>query len=260
MPKIKLVIEFNGARFNGWQAQAGNRSIQAELERALTLVTRESPLEVVASGRTDSGVHARAQVVHVVLANMPDLEKIKVGVSGVLKGEVSVLAAEVVEDSFHARFSAHWKHYRYTIMNRVSQPTLDRGFVWYVPNTLDIPRMQAAAQSIVGLHNFKCFQAAGCAAKTTERRIFVSTIRSEPPFLYYDVIGTGFLKQMVRNIVGSLVEIGKGSAKFGSFAELIANADRKLAGPTAPAQGLCLIEVGYAPFDSDMERHAPRGS
>lgn len=245
MHTIKLIIEYNGANFCGWQQQPGVRTIQEELTKALRLVLREDPRQLTASGRTDSGVHARAQVVSFKVEQPVDFARLRRSISHIMKGELAIRSVEAVPDDFNARFSAKRKHYRYTIINRDTPAVIDRGFVWTVHAPLDIERMQREARSLEGHHDFKSFQAAGCAAKTSDRDIYRSELTWNPPYLVYDVVGSGFLKQMVRNIVGTLVEIGKGRSKLGSMQELIAARDRLLAGPTAPAYGLCLIEVEY---------------
>jgi len=244
MPNIKLVIEYNGSRFHGWQKQPRLRTVQEELHKTLEVVLREEIREVIASGRTDAGVHARGQVVNFQLKSPPDLQRLSRAVSSIMRGELTVLDAAVVADEFHARMNATSKSYLYTIYRRDSPPVLDRGFVWFVPSELDVQRMQREAKSIQGEHDFASFQGSGCTAESSLRELFSSEFSWEAPYLRYCVRGSGFLKQMVRSIVGTLVEIGRGE-RCESMLEVLAARDRRRAGVTAPAYGLCLERVEY---------------
>jgi len=245
MPNIKLTLEYNGSKFHGWQRHEGVRTIQAELRRTIEIALRKSIPDPIASGRTDAGVHARAQVVNFKTDTVPDLERLRQAVSSIMRGELAVLSAEVVPDEFHARFSAKGKLYRYTIVNRVVPAVLDRGRAWFVAAELNIPKMQESASMLLGRHDFSCFQASGCSSKDPIKIITRSELSLHGSYLYYDVEANGFLKQMVRNIVGTLVQIGRSETRFMNLAELIESKDRKLAGPTAPAHGLCLERVFY---------------
>lgn len=245
MITVKLIIEYNGAGFHGWQNQPGQRTVQGELERVLPMILRAPLKNFVASGRTDAGVHAKGQVVSFRVEEEPDLEKIKRAVSSLLSPEVSVLSAEIVDNSFHATLSARGKRYVYTIINRQSPPTLDYDRAWWVSAKLDIERMRLEAAQLCGEHDFKSFAGPKCQVRSTVRTITRSEIVSEPPYLYYIVEGNGFIKQMVRNIVGTLVDFGKGRAQAASISEVMAAKDRRSAGVTAPGYGLCLEEVFY---------------
>ena len=243
---MKLVLEYDGAAFHGWQSQPGVPTVQEELHRALETVLREPISEVIGSGRTDAGVHARAQVANVrITAPDPDLRLLKYSVSSLLKGKLSVVDAEIVSDDFHARFDAVHKTYRYAILYRDTPPVLDRGRVWHIHSKLNIERMQVEAQAFVGKYDCSSFQGAGCQAKNTEKEIFASELEWQCPYLSYTVCGSGFLKHMVRNMVGTLVGIGKGDAKLSSVVEVIEQRKRTAAGITAPAQGLSLVSVHY---------------
>lgn len=246
MPNVRLVVEYDGSRFSGWQAQKGHRTIQEELEKAIATVLRLPSVRITASGRTDAGVHAMAQVISFHLDQEPDYGVLRRGVSSILRGEVSVILAEPTSDDFHARYSAKSKHYRYTILNRDTPPVLDWGKVWFIHDNLDVERMTKEGAKLEGKHDYKSFQGSGCVAKSTIKEIFSSRVSYNPPYIYYDVIGSGFLKQMVRNIVGTLVRYGRGGEMgAGSISQLLEARDRRLAGPTAPACGLCLVEVHY---------------
>lgn len=243
MPNIKLVLEYNGSGFHGWQIQPGLRTIQSEVHSALETVLRTKIKHVQASGRTDEGVHAKAQVVNFYVDETPDLIRLKRSVSSLLKGEVSVVGVEIVDDSFHSLRDSKQKFYRYSIYHADVPPVLRHGQVWLVNADLDIAKMQRAAKQLEGEHDFESFRCSGCTAKSTIKTIHSSEIISEPPYLYYEVKGSGFLKQMVRVIVGTLVMIGKGAEV--TIPEILDAKDRKEAGPTAPPYGLCLEKVTY---------------
>ena len=242
---VKLVIEYDGSAFHGWQNQVGERTIQSELERVLPVILREPIRNFTAAGRTDAGVHAKGQVVSFRVTNEPDLYKIQRAVSALLSPEISVVSAELVDNSFHATLSAHSKRYKYTILNRVAPPALDFYRVWWVSAKLDIERMCSEAKKLLGEHDFKSFEGPKSQVKSTVRTITRSDIIIDEPYIYYVVEGNGFIKQMVRNIVGTLVDFGKGRAKRDSILEILDAKDRQVAGPTAPPQGLCLEEVYY---------------
>ena len=245
MPNIAIKIEYNGANFCGWQKQPGERrSIQEELQRAISTVLRTNIRSLQASGRTDAGVHARGQVVNFHLDSPPDLRKLSYGVSSILHPEVSIVAAAVVPDGFNARASAIRKQYTYTILYRDCPATLDQGRVWHLRPTLNIEQMMVDAAKFVGVHDFSSFRGSGCGARNPVREIQKSTLTLNGAYLTYSVIGTGFLKQMVRNIVGVIVDRARGRLEL-SVEEIFAAKDRKVAGITAPPQGLCLDWVEY---------------
>lgn len=246
MPNIKLIIEYNGAQFHGWQQQPGLRTIQSELHRALEIILREDIAHVQASGRTDEGVHARRQVVNFRCQQTPDLTVLRRSISSILKSEVAVHSAEVVEDSFHSLRDAVAKTYRYTIYNHDVPPVLDKGRVWLVNKELNLEIMKSAAAQLVGTHDFKSFQGAKCGAPDTVKTIFESRLDFNQPYILFTITGSGFLKHMVRNIVGTLVDIGRGEAKNNSMKEIIAAQNRQIAGMTAPPWGLCLEQVWYS--------------
>ena len=244
MPNIRFVLEYDGSGFCGWQKQPGLRSIEGELQRAIETVLRLKIDHVTAAGRTDSGVHARGQVVNFRVPELPDLSRLQRGVSALLRRELAVLSAEVVPDTFHARFSACRKQYSYSILHRQVPPVLERGRVWFVALPLDVPAMMQAASELIGERDFSSFRGANCTQKSPVKEIFESAVTVHGEQIVYRVVGSGFLKQMVRNIVGTLVAIGKGQAR-GSMREILEARDRGAAGMTAPAYGLCLDWVSY---------------
>jgi tRNA pseudouridine38-40 synthase len=247
MPNVRLVLEYDGALFHGWQFQPGQRTIEGELERVLETILREKIHPIYASGRTDAGVHARGQVINFFTSQPPDLLRIGHSISNILRGELSVLSADLVPDDFNARYSATAKQYTYTILNRLGPAVLDQGKVWYIGSKLDVERMHQEAQALIGEHDFASFQGAGCHAKTTIKTIYEARVIADSSYVKIQVVGSGFLKHMIRNIAGTLVGLSKDVLDLKSMAEIIAVRDRKQAGVTAPAHGLCLDWVSYEP-------------
>ena len=231
--------------FNGWQIQPeSSRTIQQELGGAIETVLREKIGALHASGRTDAGVHARRQIVNFHAANVSDLERLAYSVSCLLRGEVAVLRACTAPENFHAGRDALRKCYEYTLLNRRAPPVLHKGRVWYVHDRLDVDLMSREARVLEGAHDFSSFRGSDCSAKTSVREIYRSEIRRAGELIIYRVVGKGFLKQMVRNIVGTLVDRARGRAPLG-VAEILERRDRRCAGVTAPACGLCLEWVEY---------------
>lgn len=243
MSNIRMVIEYDGSNFHGWQQQPELRTVQSELHRVLAMVLRQEIHCVLAAGRTDAGVHARGQVVNFHVETIPDLERLKQSVSNILKGELAVLDAEVVGDDFHATRCAKRKQYSYTIVNRKLPLVLDYGRAWQVGYNLDLEKMCQAASCLVGRHDFSSFRASGCNAATPIKEIFDSEVIVCNNNITYRIEGKGFLKQMVRIIVGTLVEIGRG--RLSDMSQILEAKQRTRAGLTAPAQGLCLDWVEY---------------
>lgn len=246
MPKVRFVVEYDGSKFHGWQKQPGLRTIEAELERVLSMVLRERITPVYSSGRTDSGVHAKGQVVTFRVSEVPDLFVLGASVSNILRGELSVVAAEMVADGFRVREDAVSKQYTYTILFRNSPAVLDRGRVWHVTPKLNVDLMKEEAAALIGLLDFSSFRGAGCKSESPIRKIFESEVVLDGEYIYYRVVGEGFLKQMVRNIVGTLVDLGKNRLALKSIKDILAAKDRRQAGMTAPPYGLCLDWVKYA--------------
>lgn len=245
MPNFRILVEYNGSFFHGWQVQTGFVTVQGELQRVLSMILKEPIHHVQGSGRTDSGVHARGQVANFTCSSIPDFAMLKRAVGAVLAPALAIREIEIVPDSFHAQRSAKRKQYTYSIWNERTPPVLEYGKVWHVPQPLDVARMQAAAQELVGTHDFTSLRAASCTAPKTEKMLFESEIHVDGPIIRYRVVGNGFLKHMVRNIAGTLVKMGKGHMGETSMQEILAKRDRTEAGMTAPAHGLCLDWVSY---------------
>jgi len=245
VPVVKLTLEYDGTRYVGWQVQPNGPSVQAEVERALEAL-HGAPRRVAAAGRTDAGVHALGQV-----ASFPEAEPLPIsayvrGMNALLPADVAVRSASIEPDGFDARRSARGKLYRYRIVNAPTRAPLSRLQAWQVFQPLDAGAMAEGAAHLLGRHDFAAFQAAGCDADHAVRELRRIEVAPGPAGeIALSVEATAFVRHMVRNIVGTLVEVGLGKRTAASVAELLACRDRMLAGRTAPAQGLCLVEVFY---------------
>ena len=244
MKTILLTLEYDGTDFVGWQIQPNGRSVQEVLEAALARVLG-SPVRVHSAGRTDAGVHARGMPAHFETAAGLPLAAYREGVNRLLPPDVAVREAVEASQGFHARFDARGKWYRYSIYCApVRSPLLGRS-AWHIRSALDLPAMCRAAQDFVGSHDFAAFRAAGCDARTTVREVFSVQLEQQGELLLIDVRGGGFLRHMVRVMVGTLVEIGMGRRPATDVTQLLGHGCRQKAGRTAPAHGLCLMEVWY---------------
>jgi tRNA pseudouridine38-40 synthase len=262
---LKITLAYDGSDFVGWQRQPGGASVQHALEQALARLCG-GPVTVIGAGRTDAGVHASGQVASVRLDTGHDVLTLRRALNALLPDTVRVLDVADAPSGFHARFGAASKTYHYRIANGpVASPFLRR-CAWHVPLALDVAAMRDAAGRLEGEHDFAAFRSSGAEVRTTVRRMLVSrladvaspsadpldpaTVPAGPDdarLLVYVVEGTGFLRHMVRGIVGTLVEVGRGRSRPELLTELLAGGDRSLAGPTAPAHGLCLASVRYLP-------------
>ena len=247
---LKLTIAYDGTDFVGWQRQLNGLSVQALIEDALAPLDG-SPVVVHGAGRTDSGVHARGQVASVTLHCDLTPDAVVRAVNSRLPLAVRVLSAQAVDADFHARFDARGKTYRYQIWNAGVLDPFERHFVWHIPYpSLDVDAMADAAQHLLGRHDFAAFQSAGRDVTTSIRTILHSTVTARDipgggRLITYDVRGDGFLRYMVRSIVGSLVDVGRGYRPASWLEDVLTACERGRAGRTAPASGLCLVSVEY---------------
>ena len=245
MIRYKLTLEYDGRAFVGWQRQANGPSVQAALEEAVAGFCGERP-EAAAAGRTDAGVHASGQVAHVDLEREVSAATLRDALNFHLKPQpVAVLAAERAPEGFHARFSAVLRRYRYRIINRRAPLVLEAGRAWRVPQALDAGAMHAAAQHLIGRHDFSSFRASLCQAASpvkTLDRLGVERVGEE---IAIHAEARSFLHHQVRNMVGSLRLVGEGRWAAADLVRALEAKDRRAAGPTAPAEGLCLLEVRY---------------
>jgi tRNA pseudouridine38-40 synthase len=254
VPTVKLVIAYDGGRYVGWQVQPNGPSVQAEVERALATLLKR-PVRVTAAGRTDAGVHARGQVVSFPAPDQGPLplKAYVQGMNALLPEDIAVQSAALELDGFDARRSARGKRYRYVIDNGPTRAPLTRHQSWQRFRPLDVPAMREAAAHLLGRHDFGAFRASDCQARHAVRDVRrLEILGASGGRIEVVVEATAFLKHMVRNIVGTLVQVGEGRRAAAGIPALLAGADRTAAGPTAPPQGLFMEEVFYpAPAGQD---------
>lgn len=244
MANIKLVLEYDGYRYHGWQRQPNLPTIQGTIEDAILKITQRR-VTVIGSGRTDAGVHAEGQVANFITKARLRPDEWTRALNSLLPDDVVVLSAQKVSDRFHARSSAIGKVYRYRILNRPHPPAIGRQYVWTVYSPLNLNRMRAAAKGLLGRHDFSAFRGSGPSTRTAVCHIRHLDWVQRQQELVMTIEADHFLQQMVRTIVGTLVEVGKGRRHPRELEELVQKKDRRFSGPTAPPQGLSLIRVIY---------------
>ncbi len=248
MPNYRLILEYDGRDYAGFQSQSNHPSVQATLEEALSRHFETGRVIVHGSGRTDSGVHALGQVVNFRVDIERDPNRVRLGLNTLLPRSISVVAASVAPASFHSRFSATGKTYRYRILQRRDRSPFTSGFALHVRRPLDWAAVEEALPVLVGTHDFSAFRGAGCTARspvrTVDRAEHVDAGGGEHHLFFH---GNGFLRYQVRRMVGTLLDIGLGRRSASSIGELLAGRDPSKAGKTALAEGLCLMEVDYPP-------------
>jgi tRNA pseudouridine38-40 synthase len=242
--RIALGIEYDGTDFLGWQRLSHGNTVQAAVEAALSFVA-DAPIAITCSGRTDAGVHARCQVVHFDTQAQRSERSWVLGANSRLPASVAVLWARPVGDEFHARYGALGRRYRYAILNRPVRAALDARYVTWERAPLDAAAMHAAAQALVGEHDFSAFRAISCQAHSARRNLRGISVGRSGEFVTIEVEANAFLHHMVRNIVGSLLLVGGGEQPQAWIARLLAGGDRTAAGPTAPPQGLIFLGPRY---------------
>ncbi|MBQ9279510.1 MAG: tRNA pseudouridine(38-40) synthase TruA [Clostridia bacterium] len=245
MRNIKLTIEYDGKNFPGWQSQPGKVSIQTEIERAIEEVTGEK-VELIASGRTDAGVHALGQVANFHTNTNIEINKIPYAINSKLSKSIVVKKAEEVEERFHARYNCKLKTYRYIINHAPFPSALNRYREYHMPYELDFEAMQRAAQYFEGEHDFKAFKASGGnAKKTTVRTLTKCSVEKDGDRIIIELTGNGFLYNMVRIISGTILDVGLGKIEADKIPEIIESGVREKAGKTLPPHGLYLVSVDY---------------
>lgn len=242
--RIALGIEYDGTDFFGWQRLSHGPTVQGALEQALSFVANHS-VEVICAGRTDAGVHARCQVVHFDSTAERSERGWMLGTNSQLPRSVGVRWAMPVTEEFHARYGARARRYRYTILNRAARPALDARYVAWERQPLDADMMQAAGAALIGENDFSAFRTIACQARTPFRNVHSLNVRRIEDRVEIEIEANAFLHHMVRNIVGSLLPIGRGEKPVEWMAQLLAGRDRSVAGPTAAAAGLCFIAPRY---------------
>lgn len=241
---VKMVVEYDGTDYNGWQSQINGVSIQSAIEKQFKKMLGKR-VPVIASGRTDAGVHAMGQVVHVRGAFPIDDARLLRALNSFLPFDISIRSLETVSDKFHAIRDAKWKLYRYIIHNSPVPSALCRRTSWFMPTKINLRKMRSAAKLLVGKHDFVSFMSSGSSVRGTVREIISLDIKKRGEMVIIEAKANGFLKHMVRNIVGTLVEIGRDRMPEDAMAKILAAKDRRKAGPAAPGRGLFLVEVNY---------------
>ena len=246
MRTIRLAIQYDGTDYSGWQSQKNGRTVQEAIEKALHRITGEN-IPLCGSGRTDSGVHAYGQIAHFKTRSGIPVNGFKMALASYLPDDIVVIRVEDAEASFHARYDAKEKWYRYTICNSNFVDPLVRRYTGKCPFPLDIKKMRLGAKPLLGKHDFRAFKTVdtGDEERKTVRTIKKLSIKKRGEIITIDMIADGFLYNMVRTIAGTLMEIGRGKMKAQEMKNIIEKRDRRLSGPTAPAEGLCLMEVKY---------------
>jgi tRNA pseudouridine38-40 synthase len=245
MRNIKLLIEYDGTDYHGWQIQPNGITVQEVLQRNLARMTRER-VRLIGSGRTDAGVHALGQVANFQTSASIPPEGFRRGLNSLLPPDIVIKTAEEAAPDFNAQLLAKKKTYLYAILNREAPSAMHRNYSWHYPLHLDPEAMQGAAQLLLGRKNFASFQAADADTNNPVREVFrADWFGEKAPFLYFAIEAGGFLKQMVRNLVGTLVDVGRGKVSIGEFERILKAQDRREARMTAPPQGLFLVKVDY---------------
>lgn len=244
MRNIKLVIEYDGKSFNGWQKQPNKLNIQGEIEKAIYNITKEE-VDLIGSGRTDAGVHALGQVANFKTNSQISIEKLPLAINSQLKNSIVIKRAEEVDERFHSRYNAKHKTYRYIINNSKCGTAIYRNLEYSYPFELDAQKMQQAAKYFEGEHDFKAFKSSGTSSKNSVRTIYKAMVKKEGEKIIIELTGNGFLYNMVRIISGTLLDVGLGKIKPEEIPEIIESKDRQRAGKTLPPHGLYLVEVKY---------------
>ena len=245
MRNVKLIIAYDGTDYKGWQIQTSAPTIQGVIEEKLGIILNQKT-RVTGSGRTDTGVHALNQVVHFITNSRIETESLKKGLNSLLPPDIVVKELSEVDADFHARYSAKSRVYKYLIWRGDTFSPFYRRFSWQVHYQLGLEEMRKAAECLVGLHDFASFQGTGSASRSSERELMRFSIRGRAKgWIVITIEASGFLRHMVRNIMGTLIEVGKGSMTVAEFRDIFESKDRSRAGITAPPQGLFLKKVKY---------------
>lgn len=241
----KLKISYDGSRYFGWEHQPDRETIQGKIEIVLARMVDKDMVDVIGAGRTDAGVHARAMIANVHLDTQMSPEEIRDYANRYLPDDIAILEVREAADRFHARYKAVGKTYQYTCFDGPVKPVFDRKYYTPLDQELDVEAMQEAAHFLEGKHDYKSFCGNSRMKKSTVRIVDTITVRRRKGYVYLTFHGTGFLQNMVRIMSGTLIEVGLGRKRPEEVGEILEACDRKVAGPTAPAKGLCLLKVDY---------------
>ena len=241
----KLKISYDGSRYFGWEHQPDRETIQGKIEIVLARMVDKDMVDVIGAGRTDAGVHARAMIANVHLDTQMSPEEIRDYANRYLPDDIAILEVREAADRFHARYKAVGKTYQYTCFDGPVKPVFDRKYYTPLDQGLDVEAMQEAAHFLEGKHDYKSFCGNSRMKKSTVRIVDTITVRRRKGYVYLTFHGTGFLQNMVRIMSGTLIEVGLGRKRPEEVGEILEACDRKVAGPTAPAKGLCLLKVDY---------------
>jgi len=245
MRNIRLLIEYDGTNYLGWQIQPKGPTVQGMIEEKLSLLAGEK-IHLVGSGRTDAGTHAFGQVANFRTQSKMEVESIQRALNSLLPSDMVIRKAEEMDERFNARREARSKVYEYRILNRPLRSAFHLGYAWHIPQRLDLDSMERAVRSLLGEHDFSSFRSVGTPTRTAVRKVIrAEWKRGRDGLIRFEIEANGFLKQMVRAIVGTLIEVGRGKIGIEEFQRIVDSKDRKMAGPTAPAHGLFLKEVKY---------------
>jgi tRNA pseudouridine38-40 synthase len=256
MPTFKLTIEYDGTDYHGWQVQPGMATIQGTLEHAMARIIG-APVHVKGAGRTDAGVHALGQVASLRAEFMHPPDTLRRALTSLLPPDIVVTRVEVAPEDFDAQRWAQWKRYRYTLLTRPYPSALERRYSLFMPHPLKIDSMAEAASLLIGEHDFRSFQAAHSSADHPVRQVLRATFRQEDDHLFFEIAADGFLRHMIRIIMGTLLDVGRGKLGPRDLKAILEAGDRNRASKTVSPHALCLIKVGYQPFHSGHRSPSP---
>ncbi len=241
---FKLTIEYDGGRYHGWQRQPNAPTIQEYIETALNKMTDDN-ITLTGSGRTDAGVHAFGQTANFLCDTRLNSEAFHNGLNSLLPDDIVIINCERVSDDFHARFNSKSKIYQYRILNQNLPTAINRQYAWFIKRKLNLSSMKHASEHLIGSHDFKAFEGTGSPRAHAIRNITKAELTAQDYYVYFNIEADGFLRYMVRNIIGTLAEVGLGKTTVEDFKQILASKDRSRAGATAPPHGLFLVEVKY---------------
>lgn len=248
MPTLKLTVEYDGTEYHGWQVQPGMRTIQGVLQDTLAKIIGE-PVHVAGAGRTDAGVHAMGQVASLRAEFKHPPETLRRALASLLPPDIVVTSVEEAPEGFDAQHSAYWKRYRYTLLTRPYPSALTRRYAFFVRHALRIDPMAKAATLLIGTHDFSSFQAAHSSADNPVRLVHTAGFHREGDYLHFEIVANGFLRHMIRIVMGTLLDVGRGKLSAQDMTQILEAKDRSLASKTLSPHALLMVEVGYSPFD-----------